>query len=211
MKSTKILSKLFALAAAALVMAAAVGYGLFRNTPLMILTPVDRAENQTEVLMEALSRGDYAAAGNVMDGQPKLEWNPDQSSETSAILWKAFTGSISYEFSGGCYAAPSGICRDVTVTALDIPALIPLIQERFQQLLPQRVEEHHKKSEIYDENGNYQEAFVMDVLAQAAGQIVQECGTSASWNLTLELVHRDGQWWIVPDQKLIAVISGALT
>lgn len=209
MKLANILSKVFALVAAGLILAVAVGYNRYCDTPLMILTSMEQPEKQTEILMEAICKGDYAAAENVLYGHPKLEWNPEQASELGTVIWDAFDNSISYEFSGGCYASSSGIFRDVTVTKLDIPALIPKIQECFQQLLAQRSTEYQKLSDVLDENGNYHESFVMGVLMEASEQVLQENNSVSRWNLTLKLIRQDGQWQIVPSQQLISIISGA--
>lgn len=211
MKLANILSKVFAFAAAGLILAAVAGYNLYGNTPLMLLTPMDHPEKQTQTLMEAVCKGDYSAAEDVLYGHPKLVWNPDQASQLGSVLWDAFDDSISYEFSGGCYATSSGIFRDVTVTALDIPALIPRIQARFQQLLPQRSTEYQKLSDVLDENGNYHESFVMGVLLEAAEQVLQEGNSFSSWSLTLELVRQDGRWLVVPSQQLVSIMSGAWT
>lgn len=211
MKSAETLSKVFAFAAAGLILIAAIGCGLYWNTPLMILPSMERAEKQTERFMEAVSQGNYAAAEDVLYGHPKLEWDPDQASELGSVLWDAFGDSISYEFSGGCYVSSAGIFRDVTVTGLDLPAMIPIIQEQFQQLLPKRVMGHRNRSEIYDESGNYRESFVMDVLVEAAEQVLRENSSVSEWNVTLELVCQDGQWQIVPNQQMIYILCGGLT
>ena len=50
----------------------------------------------------------------------------------------------------------------------------------------------------------------MDVLAEAAGQVLAENEFRTSWDITLNLVCQDGQWWILPDQALMKVLSGGM-
>lgn len=210
MKTAKLFSRVFALLGALLLAGTAALSFLSRNAPVRLLASADGAAAQTEALMETLSQGDFASAGDLMYGQPRLDTDREFSSAFSAALWEAFTGSISYEFSGECYAADSGVSRDVTITALDISAMMPVLEERHQKLLKQQALSESDRSKIYDSDGSYQEAFVMDVLAEAAGQVLAENEFRTSWDITLNLVCQDGQWWILPDQALMKVLSGGM-
>ena len=211
MKIEKYLSILFAVAAAALVAAAAIGYACFWQTPPMIQTPVEEAEARTEVLMEAICRGDYSAAGESLYGTPELRWNPDAASELGTLLWEGYSSTLSYAFSGPCYATGTGIYRDVTVTALDIPPLSPKIQERFLLLLETQLADAQYDSEAFDENGVLRQEFTADVLHQAVEQILQEDNACTSYQITLELVFENGQWWVLPKQSLIDIAAGVMT
>lgn len=211
MKHAKYLSIFFAAIAAVLIVATAIGYVCFHREPPMIQTPVEEAEVRTELLMEAICRRDYAAAGESLYGKPELQWNWETASWLSTRLWLAYAGSMSYEFSGPCYATGSGICRDVTVTVLDIPALSPKIQDQFQLLMEPYLTEARYGSEAFDENGVLRQDFAEDVLHQAVEQTLQEDNARASYPITLELVFQNGQWWVVPKQTLIDIVAGVVT
>lgn len=211
MKISKYLSIIFAALAAVLIAATAICYACLRQTPPMIQTPVEEAEARTELLMEAICQGDYSAAAESLWGNPELKWDQEGASDLGGLLWPAYSGSISYEFAGPCYATGSGIFRDVTVTALDIPALRPKIQGRFLQLMNPYLAEAQYDSEAFDENGALRPEFAADMLRRAVEQALLENNASASYTITLELMFRDGQWWVVPNRSLTDIVAGAAT
>ena len=204
-------SVLFAVIAVVLVVATAVGYVCFHNEPPMIQTSIEGAEAKTEMLMEAICGGDNTAVRESLYGTPDLQWNQDSAAWLSTRLWSAYTNSMSYAFSGPCYATESGIFRDVTVTALDVPALHPKIQEQFQLLLEPYLTVSRYDSEVNDENGDLRQEFTAEVLHQAVEQILLEDNACADYQITLELTFQDGQWWVVPKQSLIDIIAGVMT
>ena len=211
MKYVKYLPIIFAAIAVVLIVATVIGYVCFHQEPPMIQTPVEDAEIRTEMLMEAVCRADYSAAAESLYGEPELQWNRETASELGALLWQAYSSTMSYEFSGPCYATGSGIFRDVTVTVLDIPALSPKIQEQFQLLMEPHLSEAKYGSEAFDENGALRQEFAADMLRQAVEQILQEDNACTSHQVTLELVYQNGQWWVVPERTLIDIISGVVT
>lgn len=210
MKNAKFLSIFFAVIAVVMIAATAVGYVCFHRQPPMLQTPIEDAEARTEMLMEAICSGDYAAAGESLYGKPELQWDQETAAWLSTRLWQAYGESMSYAFSGSCYATGSGIYRDVTITALDVPALSPKIQERFDLLLEPYLTVSRYDSEIYDENGVLLQDFTADILHQAVEQILLEENASVDYQITLELTFQDGQWWVVPEQPLIDIIAGVM-
>ena len=211
MKLEKYLSAIFAVLAVALIVVTAVGYAYFHQTPPMIQVPQEDAEVRTELLMEALCQSDYAAAGESLYGSPELQWNPDAASELGALLWKAYSNSMSYEFSGPCYVTGTGIFRDVTVTVLDIPALCLKIGERFQALMEPYLAEAQYDSEAFDENGVLRQDFSAGKLRKATEQVLLLRNSYATHQITLEPVYQNGQWWVMPKQNLIDIVAGVMT
>ena len=211
MKITKILSAFFAVMAVALIAATAAGYAYFHQTPPMIQTSQEDAEVRTELLMEALCKADYAAAGESLYGSPELQWDPEAASELGALLWEAYSGSMTYEFSGPCYATGDGRFRDVTVTVLDIPALCQKVGERFQALMEPYLVEVEYGSEAFDENGVLRQEFSEGKLRKAVEQVLLLRNSYASHQITLELVYQNGQWWVMPKQNLIDIVAGVVT
>ena len=78
-------------------------------------------------------------------------------------------------------------------------------------LLTQRVETAEDMSELYDEENNFRQDLVDAIVLEAVDQAIRENGQTASFDVTLSLIQRDGQWWVVPDQALLQAISGGLT
>ena len=211
MKIAKCLSVFFLLIAVAVIAVTAMAYVKFYQAPPMIQTPVEEAEKRAEMLMDAICQGDYSAAGESLYGNPELQWNRETASQLGALLWEEYSTTMSYEFAGPCYATGAGIFRDVTVTVLDIPALRPKIQERFQALMDPYLTDVQYDSEAFDENGALRQDFAADKLHKAVSQILLLNNSYTSHQITLELVFENGQWWVVPAQSLIDIVAGVTT
>lgn len=211
MKLAKCLSVFFAVMAAALIVVTAIGYARFHQEPPLIRTSVEGAETRSEMLMEALCGGDYTAASESLYGNPALQWNVETASELGTLIWPAYSNSVSYSFTGPCYVTGSGVFRDVTVTALDIPDLRAKIQGQYLILLDPHLADAQYDSEAFDDDGNLRPDFSANLLRQAVEKVLQREREYVSHQITLELVLRDGRWWVMPTRELIDVVSGAAT
>lgn len=211
MKFAKCLAVFFAVLAAALIAATAMGYERFHQTPPMIRTPVEKAEMRSEMLMEAICSADYAAAKESLYGAPELQWNRETSSELGSILWPAYSGTMSYAFSGPCYVNSTGVFRDVTITVLDVPALRPKIQGEYLLLLNPHLADARYDSEAFDENGALRTDFSAALLRQAVEKVLQRENAYVSHQITLELVLQDGRWQVIPKRDLIDIVAGVTT
>ena len=50
----------------------------------------------------------------------------------------------------------------------------------------------------------------LDALFTAAKEALKRDARQTSWDLTLNLVYENGQWWIMPEQALLRAISGGI-
>lgn len=205
----KTLSRIFALLGGALLLLTAVIAFGSRNASARLLSTAEEAQTVTGELMEDLRCGDLTAAGQLLYGQLPLENTPELGSAYAESLWQAYWDSFQYTFSGDCYAADTGLCRDVTVMVLDIPALLPAIEGAYQTLLPQLAAEAN--GNVLDSDGGYREDFIFQVLDQATRQVLADQCSTRSWNLTLNLAYRDDRWWVVGNADLNNILSGGLT
>lgn len=171
-----------------------------REAPPLLIGSADAAQSRTEVLADALCAGDYAAVSGCLAGQPELAVG-DAETVLSQIVWDSYVDSLSCSFSGDCYADGNGLSRDLTVTHLDIPAVLDSLEERAQILRTQSEAETGSSSD---------EDFVMKLLAEAAKQVLEEEDPQVRKELTLHLTFREGQWWIQPDNALMDILSGGM-
>lgn len=174
----------------------------------VLLAPVEEAEAQAQALMDAVARGDYATAEKLILGNPKLGVDRDPADAVGVMIWNAFVESYSYEMVGDSFATDSGIAQNVKVSYLDIGSVTKNLRERSQILLEARVAEAEDVDEIYDENNEYKEEFVMEVLKDAVTDALKEDAQMTGAEFTLNLVYRDGNWVVVSDSALLAAISG---
>ena len=206
----KVLSIIFAIIGIAAA-AGAVHLGLSNQTSdPVLLAPPEEAEQQVVGLMEAVCGGDFDSASTYLQGQPNLGVDREATDEVGVLIWEAFCDSMSYELVGECYAAEDGLAQNVTLTCMDITSVTAVLKERSQTLLEQRVAEAENLEDVYDEELQYREDFVMDVLYDAAVAALEEDATTVTTELTLNMSYQNGQWWIIADRDLLDAISGGI-
>lgn len=176
----------------------------------VLLTPPGEALERAEAMMDAVAEGDYAAAGQLMYGQPDLGADREPADAVGQLVWDAFIGSISYEFVGECYATDSGIAQNVSVTTLDISSVMSNLKPRVNTLLNERIAQATEMSQLYDEENNFREDLVEEVLQKAITAALAEDAQNVTREVTLSIAYREGQWWVVPDAALLSAISGGV-
>lgn len=206
----KLLSLIFAMIGIATA-AAAVYLALSNKTadPKLLLPP-EEAEQQVVGLMDAVCRGDYTSASTYLQGQPGLGVDREATDEVGILIWEAFCDSMEYELVGECHATADGLSQNVKITCMDVTSVTAVLKDRSQALLEQRVDEAENLDEVYDDQLQYREDFVMEVLYDAAATALKEDATTITTELTLNMTYQDGQWWIIADKLLLDAISGGI-
>ena len=182
----------------------------FVDAKPMLLTPPDVAQSKVVALMDAVSEGDYEKASQAIYGTPSLGVDREAADEVGVMIWEAFQDSISYELLGDCYTTEQGLAQNVSISCMDVTSVTVNLKERSQTLLEQRVAEAVDVSEIYDENNEYREDFVMAVLRSAVEDALKEDAREMTVELTVKLSYQDGSWWVVADEALLDAISGGI-
>jgi hypothetical protein len=180
------------------------------NVPPVLVEQPESAREQVEILMDAVRENNYAGASAVIRGNPVFGADREPADPVGALIWDAFVQSIHYELVGEMYATDSGVAQNLTVTALDISSVTGNLKERSTHLLEERVQAAEDTDEVYDEKNEYREDFVMQVLYDAAAQILKEDARTATYNITINMVYEHGRWWIVSNSDLLSVISGGV-
>ena len=60
-----------------------------------------------------------------------------------------------------------------------------------------------------DENGEVPQTLKDELRGQALTQVLADAKTVTT-QITFQLMEQDGQWWILPDQAMLDVLSGAV-
>lgn len=207
MKISKFFSGLFSVLGTVLLVGTVVLCLISLNAEPKLLEVPEGAQERAEAFLTAVSEGDYAAAGSMMYGQPSLGAEGAPAAGTAAQIWEAFAGSISCQLTGEPYAAEDGIAWSVSVETLDVSALTASLEERARNLLQKRLEEAEDPAALYDEKNNFREEVVDEALLEAVEQALQEDAQTLRREVTLNLICRDGQWWVVPNDALLQAIS----
>lgn len=177
--------------------------------PVMLAQP-RQAYARAEAFLAALEAGQLQQAREYLLGQPSLGADSAPQSAPGQVIWEGFVGSFSCSIPGVCYPTDDGVSLDVTITSLDLNSATASIGSRTQQLLQQRLDNAQSMDELYDTSGNYLDSLLEQVLTQAAREALAQDGTLITRSITLSLVYRQGQWWILPQEDLLQAISYGL-
>lgn len=178
-------------------------------SPVLVQQP-EEAKHQVVSMLDALCRQDYDTVSAALYGTPDLGMGREAQDAVGQLMWDAFAESVRYELVGEFYATDSGVAQNVVITGLELGSVTENLKDRSQKLLEERVAEAADPDEVYDENNDYREDFVMDVLQDAAREALKSDAREVSWEITLNLVYENGQWWIMPEQTLLEAISGGI-
>lgn len=207
MKGKRIFSWLFGLVGVCLMVGTAVLCFASLGAAPKIVEQSEQARLCAEEFLHAVCHGDFEEAESRILGQPDLGVNREPEDGVNRLIWDAFVDSLSGTLARDSYATDTGPAWDLTVTFLDITAVTDAMTAKAGEVLSQR--QAQSGEALLDENGQYPETLVQEVLLEAARLALEEA-TPVTRELTLELVFQDGQWWVVGDKALLEVISGGM-
>ncbi len=176
----------------------------------VLLRPSQEAQLQARQFLTAVCQGDFTGAEQYLLDTPSLGVKRPARSPAGVLFWDAFVESLSFSLEGGCFATANGLGQAVQITYLDIDATAASLNQRSQALLDARLEASRDPSQIYDEHNNYREDVVMDVFLDAVREALDQDAQYRAVTVTVNMIHRDGKWWVVPDQALLRAISGGI-
>lgn len=179
------------------------------SIPVLVSVPKNASERLSQTF-DSICSGNYSDAEELIYGHPSLGVDREPEDEVSRMIWNAFVDSLDYELVGECYATEDGLAQDVTFHSLDISSVTVNLRERSRTLLELWVEEAEDMTLIYDENHEYREDIVMEALKQAARQALMEDAKYQTDTITVSLIFREGQWWVVSDDAFLEAISGRI-
>ena len=206
----KILSLIFVIIGIAAAVAAVNLSLTNKDADPVLLAPPEDAKLQVVSLMDAVCNGNFAEASTYMQGQPDLGVNREPSDPVGVLIWNEFCDSMSYELVGDCYGTEEGLAQNVKLSCMDITSVTAVLKDRSQAMLEKRVDEAEDLDDVYDENLQYREDFVMSVLYDAAEAALKEDAKTMTMELTNNMVYQNETWWIIADRNLLDAISGGI-
>lgn len=177
------------------------------NSTPVLLVDASAVHTAAEYTLGCFRGGDYEALEQQLYGAPDLGDYPEDTQTPEGILWNAYRESLDYQISGECVPSGNGLAVTVQVRYLDIPAVTQTLQDMVPALLEQTASEKDK-SEVYDENRQYREAFLEEVLAAATEQSLSADRPMLEQEITLQLLRSEGGWKVVPTDALYRLLSG---
>lgn len=175
--------------------------------PVLLSVP-EEACLQAEKTMDALCSGDYAAAETLLYGMPDLGAREQPEGKVNRMIWDAYQSSLDYQLLGQVYPTEQGLAQDVKIISMELPAVVEHLGQRAQSLLEQRVAEAQDVSEVYGADNTYRDSLVAEVLEEAVRQALEEDVRYTYQIVSLQLVCREGQWWVLPEKALLNAVFG---
>lgn len=210
MKKNQFLSLLFVVIGLVLLTGSVCICLAFLDAPPIMVKAPEGAVSCAKDLMAALENGDYEAASQLLSGQPDLGLDREPAEESGRLIWDAFTDSFQYEFTGDCYATPTGVAQTVMITTLDLSKISARLPQRMDDLLAQKIASSTVMSEIYDEKGDFRQDLIQQLLLQGISEILEEDAATVTHGVSLNLVYENGRWQVTFDQALLQAISGGV-
>lgn len=208
MKIAKFFSVIFAVIGVVLLLGSMCIFLLNRNAEVRIRELPEEAVQVSDAFVQALNDGDLEKAAQLMYGQPDLGIGQVSGNPESALIWDAFCNQITVELAREWSVEQSSLVKNGSITTLDVAGLLEQLPERTQMLMNQRIAAAEELSELYDENNEFREELVTQILQEALDQSLRQDLQTVTRDITLKLVNRDGGWWIVPDQALMHALTG---
>lgn len=193
----------------------AAGAGIFlaltnRDAGPVLVEQPQAARDRVQTMLDALCEGDWNTVSSSLYGTPDLGLDRDAADPVGQLFRQAVEDSYTYELAEDFHATDSGVSLNVVITALDLDCVTVNLRDRAQAKLEQRIREADDPDEVYDENNEFREEFVMGALYDAALEALEQDAQTISWEITLNLIYQNDRWWIMPEQTLLEAISGGI-
>ena len=177
--------------------------------PILLDEP-EEATVMLTAMLDSVRDGDFTTATQYILGQPSLDADNAPEDALALLLWNTWKSSMSYELNGDCHTSQAGLAQDVTISYIDINSITGHLREDAEKLMEQRIAEAEDVSEIYDENNEYREDFITEVLCEAAETVIEKYSSTTSVSITINMTYQDGQWWVLAEEALLYAISGGI-
>lgn len=161
--------------------------------------------------LDCVRSGDYDTLGQMLYGAPKLGTLPEKGDSVESRILYTYLDSIEYTLAEECYPSGEGVALDARIQCMDISAVSDSLQAIVPDLMQQVADEIGDENAIYDEQHNYQAAFLEEVLGRALDQVLSEDPHTTQRELTLQFNRSDAGWQVVPDQAFVQLLSGSVS
>lgn len=209
MKISKLASGLFAALGTVLLVGSIVVSFAALNKPEKAVKPTQEANGCAEAVLNALDDGDFSGVEAYLYGKPTLGLDREPATAEGKQLWNAYRDSIAVTTDEGCFGEGASIYRTAQVTAMDIAGTLSQLESRASGLLKQKLETAEDPAALLDENGAVPQKLKDEIRGQALTQVLTEAKTVTK-QITFQLIEQDGQWWALPDQAMLDILSGGL-
>ena len=209
MKVSKLASAVFAVVGTVLLVGSIVTSFVAMNSPTRAVKPTKEANDFARSVLSTLEDGDFSAVEGYLYGMPSLGLDREPAGEEGRLIWDAYRDSITVTAQEPCYGEGTNIYQTAQVSYMDIPQTLSRLDKRAGELLEEKLDAQEDHTALLGEDGQIPEKLKEELRRQALGEALAEPKTVTA-RITFQLVEQDGQWWVLPDQAMLDILSGGL-
>ena len=209
MKISKLASAMFFAAGTVLLVGSVVMSFAALSRPAKAVKPTQEANACAQSVLRALDDGDLSKVEEYFYGKPTLGLEREPATAEGKQIWNAYRDSIAVTTDGYCYGEGTNIYQTAKVTAMDITGTLSQWDKGAGELLKQKIDAAEDPAVLLDEGGDVPQTLKDELRGQALTQVLADAKT-VTIQITFQLIEKDGQWWAVPDQAMLDVLSGGL-
>lgn len=209
MKISKLASAMFFAAGTVLLVGSVVMSFAALSRPAKAVKPTQEANACAQSVLRALDDGDLSKVEEYFYGKPTLGLDREPATAEGKQIWNAYRDSIAVTTDGYCYGEGTNIYQTAKVTAMDITGTLSQWDKGAGELLKQKIDAAEDPAVLLDEGGDVPQTLKDELRGQALTQALADAKTVTT-QITFQLIEKDGQWWAVPDQAMLDVLSGGL-
>ena len=196
-----------------------VGLVLMLGTAVVCFGALDapaRAEVPKEVqvcaeeVVQLINEGDLNNLQMKLYGRPHLGTDGELTGEAAAV-WEIFRSGMTCELTSEVYLDGSSYAADAVITVPEIASITDSVTEHAKLILNDRIAVAEKMAELYDENGDFRQNVIDEVMALAVDRSFAELPEMLTFETTFGFVFQAGQWYVVPDGNLMRALQGGLS
>lgn len=158
----------------------------------------------------ALAEEDYAQAYGYLEHVDTLglEYRPEDECEQA--IFAAMRGRFSAELYGDCRLSGDLAYQQVSCRYFDVDKL-RFDAKNQAMVLISRYASTHSVGDLYDESGKYRPELMREAWKQAVAELLEQPENyQSTGGVQLELRWEDGAWRIVPNEKLLQLLTGGV-
>lgn len=160
-------------------------------------------------MVELLCEGDLPAVQEKLYGRPQLGADRELTAE-AAVVWDLFCSGISCELTSDYYVSGSSFAVDAVITVPKLESITDSVLSHAQTILNDRIAAAEKMAELYDENGDFRQDLIDEIMAKAVELAFAEEPEMLTFETTLGFAYQAKRWHVVPDGNLMRALQGGL-
>ena len=154
----------------------------------VLVTDAEGISLAADNVMHCIQDGDWEELTSAVSGAPELSFQTGEENTAEDLIWDAYRQSLQWSCKDGYEVQGGQVIQQVTVNCLNISELTKQLREAMRQTEDNTASDHGLKA--------------------AAEEVLHRDMPMVQKEIRMCFVRTDGQWKLVPDSALLALLSG---